>query len=91
MNEIDRIADQLERAYRGDPWYGPSLRSVLAGIRAEDAARHVIPGAHSIWEIVLHLTGWQREVARRLRDGVCREPAGGDWPAAPEPSEDVPR
>jgi uncharacterized damage-inducible protein DinB len=27
------------------------------------------------------MTGWAREVARRLRDGVAREPEQGDWPA----------
>ena len=80
MREIDRIADQLERACSGDPWYGSSVRSILAGVDARAAASHPVPGAHSICEIVLHLTGWAREVARRLRDGVAREPEHGDWP-----------
>jgi hypothetical protein len=31
-------------------------------------------------EIVLYMTGWTREVARRLRDGIAREPEAGDWP-----------
>jgi uncharacterized damage-inducible protein DinB len=80
MTELDRIADQLRRAHDGDPWYGSSLRGVLRGIDA-DAARHrVTASVHSIEEILHHVVSWQREVARRLRDGVAREPADGDWP-----------
>jgi uncharacterized damage-inducible protein DinB len=86
VDEIERIADQLERAHGGDPWYGPSLRSVLEGLDAEAAARRILPRAHTIWEIVLHVASWQREVARRLREGVAREPAAGDWPPAPAPT-----
>ena len=37
MTEIERILDQLKRAYEGNAWYGPSLREVLAGITAEQA------------------------------------------------------
>lgn len=86
MDEIERIADQLERAHGGDPWYGPSLRSVLEGLDADAAARRILPRAHTIWEIVLHVASWQREVARRLREGVAREPTAGDWPPAPAPT-----
>ena len=30
--ECNRIADQLRRAFSGDPWHGPPLREILAGI-----------------------------------------------------------
>ena len=89
MNEIDRIADQLERAFDGDPWYGPSTASVLDGLTAAQASHRPIARAHTIWEIVLHVTTWTREVARRLRDGVAREPEDPDWPPMPEPTEDA--
>ena len=82
MREIDRIADQFERACSGDAWYGPSVRSTLEQVDARTATAHPVPGAHSIGEIVLHMTGWAREVARRLRAGIAQDPAGGDWPAA---------
>lgn len=85
-DEIERIADQLERAYGGDPWYGASLRDALAGLTPEAAARRVDAKLHTVWEIVLHITSWMREVERRLRDGVAREPEDGDWPAPPEPT-----
>jgi len=86
MDEIERIADQLERVFDGDPWYGPSTMEVLRGVSADDAAHRPIPQAHTIWEIALHLASWNREVARRLATGAAREPQDGDWPPMPEAS-----
>ena len=93
MNEpnhtIHELIDDLERAYDGDPWHGPSLASVLSGVDAQRAAARPIARAHSIWELVLHLTSWTREVARRLRGAAPAPPREGDWPPVPTPpSED---
>src|SRR6202162_4623796 len=49
MNEIDRFVDQMDRAFAGDAWHGPSLESLLDGVSAEDASKHPIPDAPSIW------------------------------------------
>jgi uncharacterized damage-inducible protein DinB len=87
MNEIDHETRLLERALRGDPWHGPSLESALGGVDAARAAAHPIPSAHSIWEIVLHVIGWTREVAKRLRGGDPAPPAEGDWPEPHELTE----
>ncbi len=83
MTRIERLIDQLERGFRGDPWYGGSVLRVLDGITAETAAARPVRGAHSIWELVLHMTGWKREVLARFRGATAGEPVGGDWPAAP--------
>jgi uncharacterized damage-inducible protein DinB len=80
MDELERIIDQLRRAYEGDPWYGSSLRSVLRGLDETTARRRLVDAVHTIEEIVLHIASWQREVARRLREGMAREPEDGDWP-----------
>ncbi|HEX2449594.1 MAG TPA: DinB family protein [Gemmatimonadales bacterium] len=85
MTEADRIADELVRAHAGDPWHGSSARTALAGVSAAQAARRPIPNAHTIWELVLHLTGWRREVARRLHGGTPGMPVAGDWPVMPAP------
>ncbi|HEX6370079.1 MAG TPA: DinB family protein [Longimicrobium sp.] len=77
----DRLLDELRRAWDGDPWHGDPVRRVLQGITAQQAAARPLPHAHGIWELVLHMTSWTREVARRLRDRVAREPEDGDWPA----------
>lgn len=85
--ELDRIIDQLAREFDGDPWHGSSLKDLLKGVTAMDASWRAAPGAHTIWELVLHMTGWKREVAARLRGAEAGEPSAGDWPEAGEPSE----
>ena len=85
--DAKRLIDQLEREFEGDPWHGPSLKKILTGITAEQAARHYDAGAHSIWELVLHVTGWKREVADRLEGKLAGDPAAGDWPTLGEASE----
>ena len=49
MNEIYRVLDQMDRAFSGEAWHGPSLIRLLDGLSPEEASRHPIPGAHSIW------------------------------------------
>lgn len=88
MTEIERIVDQMRRAYEGEAWHGPSLREALAGVTAAEAAARPVPGAHSIREIVQHLVAWEDTLRRRLAGEPLREPAEGDWPGAPEESED---
>lgn len=86
MNEIERIEDQLRRALEGDAWHGPALFELLDGVTAGQASAHPIPGAHSIWELVLHLGGTCGLVLRRLRgDGTQLTPEE-DWPPLPQPT-----
>ena len=39
-----------------------------------------------MWELVLHMTGWAREVTARLSGRPAQEPDEGDWPAIGEPT-----
>jgi uncharacterized damage-inducible protein DinB len=87
--DMEIIADQISRAFRGESWHGPSVCEVLAGVSAEDAAAHPIPGAHSIWEIVLHLTGGYRLVLRRVRGERARLSPEEEWPPVPKPGSDA--
>jgi len=87
MGDVERSSGLLRRALKGDAWHGPSLEEALAGVDAFGAAAHPIESAHSIWEIVLHVSGWTREVAKRLRGGEPTPPAGGDWPSPGEVTE----
>ena len=84
MREAERLADLVERVVDGDPWHGSNVLAVVTAVSARDAAAHVVPGAHSIWELVLHMTGWTREVQARLAGALAGEPTGGDWPAVDE-------
>jgi uncharacterized damage-inducible protein DinB len=65
MNEVQRIVDQLRRAFEGEAWHGPAVMQILEGITAAQAAAHPASGAHSIWEIVLHIAAWEGAVSRR--------------------------
>jgi uncharacterized damage-inducible protein DinB len=78
--ERERLLDELRRAWDGDPWHGDSLRAILDGLTAQSAAARPLANAHTAGEVVLHLAAWTREVTRRLRDRVARDPEEGDWP-----------
>jgi uncharacterized damage-inducible protein DinB len=87
MREIDRILDQMDRAFRHDAWHGPSLLDALAGVSAEGASKHPVRGAHSIWELVHHVGSWNAIVLRRLRGEEVEVTAERDWPPVWEVSE----
>jgi uncharacterized damage-inducible protein DinB len=87
MTEIERLTDQLQRAFYADAWCGPSLLETLQGVDAARAAARPLARAHSIWEIVLHLSGWKRTVHQRLEGQPVRLPEEGDWPQMADTSE----
>jgi len=87
MSEIERITDQLRRAFEGDAWHGPSVREVLEGVTPEMAARKVLPDAHTIWEIILHIMAWENFVGKRLAGEMVKGPTGtDDWSEVHDPS-----
>ncbi|HEX7880479.1 MAG TPA: DinB family protein [Candidatus Eisenbacteria bacterium] len=85
--ERDRLALEIADAYDGDPWHGSPITAILDGIDATQAAARPIEDAHTIWELVLHMTGWTREVARRVAGGKPGEPEAGDWPEVVDTSK----
>jgi len=87
MIDATYLAELLRKGHTDDPWHGPSTTDALQGLTAEQAAAHPIAGAHSIWEIVLHLAAWHGEVSRRLEGQAPTQPAEGDWPQVGEVSE----
>jgi uncharacterized damage-inducible protein DinB len=80
MTEIERINDQIKRAYHGEAWHGPSVQEVLAGVTAQQAAAQPIANAHSIWEIINHLSAWTSVVRKRMLGESARQPDEGDFP-----------
>jgi uncharacterized damage-inducible protein DinB len=83
-----RIADQLRRSFDGDAWHGDSLLEILQGVDAKKAAAHPIAGAHSIWELLLHLSAWDGAVLRRMDSDVLVElNAAENFPAVTDTSE----
>lgn len=87
MSEIDRILDQMDRAFSGEAWHGPDLKQLLSGISAEDASKHPVSGAHSIWELVNHIAAWNTIVQRKSKSEPVNVTPGQDWPPVWEASD----
>jgi len=87
MSDVSFFTEQLRKGYSDDPWHGPAITDLLRDVTADEAAAHPVPGAHSIWEIVLHLIAWQNEVRRRLGGKAPSYPEEGDWPEPAVASE----
>ena len=87
MSEINRILDQMDRAYSGEAWHGPDVKQLLEGLSADDAAKHPVPGAHSIWELVNHMAAWNSIVQRKSQGEVPEVTTEIDWPPVWEASE----
>lgn len=81
IGELTRLSGEVRRAFEHEPWHGSAISDILQGVEARAAALRPLARAHTIWEIVLHMTGWVREVVRRLDGGVPGVPPEGDWPA----------
>ena len=79
MSDVLFLSEQLRKGYSDDPWHGPDTSGLLDDMSAEEAAAHPVEGAHSVWEIVLHMTAWQNEVRRRLGGRQPGLPEEGDW------------
>jgi uncharacterized damage-inducible protein DinB len=75
------LANHIKRTVAGPMWHGAALAELLENLTAEQAAAHPIPGAHSIWEIVAHVTSWA---------GIARARVHGERIGDPPPQEDWP-
>jgi uncharacterized damage-inducible protein DinB len=88
--ETKRIASQLRRSYEGEAWHGPSLRELLEDVTAERAAAKPLAGAHSIWELVLHIDAWERAALAVVGGSRFDVLAGdADWPPPRETSAEA--
>ena len=88
MDDRARIADQLRRTLEGDAWHGPAVLELLRDVSAAQASARPIRGAHTIWELVLHLAGAYRLVLRRVRGDGSPLSTEEDWPQVPPPTEE---
>jgi uncharacterized damage-inducible protein DinB len=88
MTEVERISDQMQRAFYGKAWCGSALREVLADVTPQEAASKPIPNARSIWQMVLHLAAWKGAVRQRLAGEAVKLPVDGDFPPVSDTSEE---
>lgn len=77
---------RLRGVHDGDPWHGPATLALLKDVSAADAAARPVEGAHSIWELVRHMTAWAQEARRRVLGGEPDDPEMGDWPPVTDTS-----
>jgi uncharacterized damage-inducible protein DinB len=88
MSESKRIAQQMKQGFAKDCWAGPSLLEVLDSVDYKMASAKPIPGAHTIWEIVMHLIAGQRLLTSMV-SGARRTPAPEEewWLPVPQATE----
>lgn len=89
MTETERIRDQFARAWEGEAWHGPPVLEVLGAMTAAQAGARPIAGAHSIWEIVLHIKIAHEMVLDRLRGVPTTHSDEACWPRVEDRSNDA--
>lgn len=88
MNEVQRILEHYNAVLNGEPWHGDPIWQILESVSVGQACARPLPKAHTIWEIVMHMTFWESVVIMRLageRAGLVEEL---NFPAMPIPSEE---
>ena len=84
MTRARQLSKHLERTMTGPMWHGQALAEILDGVTAERAAARPIAGAHTIWEIVLHVNAWVDIARARLKGQSTGDPTPEqDWPPVP--------
>jgi uncharacterized damage-inducible protein DinB len=87
MTESFRLADQIRRAFEGNAWHGDSVLELLAGVNAKTAAARPIKNAHSIWELLLHISAWDEIICRRIGGAAVEPTDEQNFPAVKDTSE----
>jgi uncharacterized damage-inducible protein DinB len=89
MSKIQTIIDDLKNIHDGDAWHGSSLKEILSGVTARQAAAKPLANAHSIWELTMHIAAWEGVFIRRLAGLLVDEPEEGDFPPMTDASEEA--
>ncbi|HXI28223.1 MAG TPA: DinB family protein [Vicinamibacterales bacterium] len=89
MTRAAKIANRIERTVSGPMWHGPALADLLDGVPHERAAARPLPGAHSIWDIVRHITAWAEIVKRRLGGEILDPTPEEDWPPVSDDGQEA--
>ena len=87
MSEMKRILNHYDGVLNGDAWHGDAIWKILEDIPAQTAGARPLPGTHSIWELISHMTFWEGVVTKRLaglRAGLVEELNFPSIPAATE-------
>ena len=86
MTATRRMADAIVRTITGPMWHGPALAEILDGVTHQQAAARPLGSAHTIWELVGHITTWADVPRARLAGDPRRDVTPEeDWPPMPTP------
>jgi uncharacterized damage-inducible protein DinB len=86
MGEKKRTLELLDRAHREQAWHGPALLETLKDVTPAMAAKRVVKGAHTIWELVDHVASWNAIVAERLAGKPPQVTPEMNFPKTPRPT-----
>lgn len=82
-----QLATEVRRTTAGPMWHGPAIIELLTGLTYVAANSRPIAGAHTIWEVALHIASWADIARTRLGPTIMRDPIRSkDWPPVPNPS-----
>ena len=65
-SELVYIINQLKEAYEGDPWFGKSIKQLLAEVN-ERTAYERPGGQHSMLDLLWHMITWREFTIDRLQ------------------------
>lgn len=74
MKETERIIKLFEDLYEGSPWIGVNIIGTLENLTAKQAAKTVLAGRNSIWEITNHIISWRFNVLQRVQGKIMVTP-----------------
>jgi uncharacterized damage-inducible protein DinB len=83
---IELLAEAVQPRPRRQGWHGgPTPVGAVRGLTAADAAWRPPGGAHSIWELTLHIAYWNYAVRRRITgaDSARFPRSPSNWPEPP--------
>lgn len=80
MTLKETAAAHLQRIIRGPSAHGPALHELIDDVTEEQAKAKPLAGAHSIAELVAHITAWIDAIARRLEGETFRTSDVDDFP-----------
>ena len=83
QNPCEVMAWMLDRTLGRRPgWEHPALLTLIEDLTAEQALWRPAPERRCIWELVLHMLGWETAVAARMQ-GRPMPDMDNPWPTLP--------
>ncbi len=81
MGHVATAVAILRSVTHGPAWHGDPVMDILRRATAENATKRPFASAHTVWEILNHMTAWQEYTERVLHGGDASELEDeADWP-----------